>query len=93
MNRPGRLGGPQKHNTMKIYKLELTEVLMEHCSCDFYDSHIVVAENGTEARRLAKNKHADEGADVWDDANLTLLGTYTGTETKAFIACSSFNAG
>jgi len=80
---------------MKIYKLELTEELMEryHCSCDFCDAFVVVAKNGTEARRLAKNKHEDEGADVWDDADLTELGTYTGTETRPFVVLSSFNAG
>ena len=75
---------------MNIYSLNIDCV-----GYDTYDAHVVVANNEQEARRLAsEGKKFCEGARVWlESAAVTLEGTYTGTEVKPHIICSSFNAG
>lgn len=73
---------------MKIY-------LIEHKKTDFdcYMGHVIVANNETEVRELAKKGYADEGEDVWNKATVTEEGNYSGKIKKPFKLLSDFNAG
>lgn len=58
-----------------------------------YLGHVIVANNETEVRELSKKNSASEGIDIWDNATVTVIGEYTGNETKPFILLSDFRAG
>lgn len=60
---------------------------------DCYDSHIIIANTKSEVRKFAIDKFADEGKEIWETANIEILGKYKGSNNKPFIALSSFNAG
>ena len=73
---------------MKIWTIEHEE--------PYYDSfcgHVVVANSEDEVKQLAKKKAADEGEDIWNDAEIKECGKYTGNKTKPFILMSDFWAG
>lgn len=74
---------------MKIYKITCGNYI----GYDFYDSHIIVANNKYEVIELAKLQSADEGEEVWDSGKIECIGPYEGLQEKPFILLSSFNAG
>ena len=59
------------------------------CHSDF----VIVANNETEVREMAKKMAADEGKGPWETAKITEEGTYTGKETKPFRLLASYHAG
>lgn len=73
---------------MKIYKIDHKEF-----NYDAYMGHVIIANTEDEVRKLAQDKFADEGKDVWVVANIECHGQYTGKETTPFILLSDFNAG
>ena len=74
---------------MKIYKIRHTTF-----DYDFYVGHVVVANNESEVRGLAKSKKDGmECADVWDVASIECVGVYAGEEMKPFILLSDYRAG
>lgn len=60
---------------------------------DCYSDFVIVANNETEVREMAKKMAADEGEDVWETAEITEEGVYTGKETEPFCLLDSFHAG
>lgn len=72
---------------MKIYTIE-----HEKFDYDSYMGHVVVANSEEEVRQLAKEKSADEGKDVWDNAKVEECGEYTCHRTEPFILMSDFRA-
>jgi hypothetical protein len=60
---------------------------------DSYSGHVVVANSEEEVRILAKKDSADEGELVWDTANVSIVGEYSGDKTDPFILLSDFHAG
>lgn len=60
---------------------------------DQYDQHVIVSQTKDQAIKMAMNKSADEGPDIWLRATIENIGIYNGPEENDFIVCSSFNAG
>ena len=73
---------------MDIYLIEHTEL-----GYDYYMAHVIVAYNYTEVKILAKNICGDEEEAVWDKAQITNVGKYTGNQVEPFILLSDFRAG
>lgn len=73
---------------MKIYKIKINRT-----GWDYYDSHIIVANNKKEVIKLTKDGCADEGEEIWETALITEVGISNTKETKPFFLLSSFNAG
>ena len=73
---------------MKIFLIEHDEF-----NYDAYLGHVIVANDETEVRKLAKEGSADEGKEVWDKATVTIEGEYTGTKTEPFKMLCDFRAG
>lgn len=72
---------------MKIFKISHSSYGYEK-----YLGHVIVANSVQEVRQLAKDCAADEGEDVWNDAEVTECGNYT-AQTNSFILLSDFRAG
>ena len=60
---------------------------------DCYSHFVIVANNETEVRNMAKEMAADEGKEPWEIAKITEEGIYTGKETEPFCLLDSFHAG
>lgn len=80
---------------MYIYKISLAIEDSNRLTYvyDYFDSHIIASHKPCEAKKLAAEKAADEGREVWSRAKVTLVGRYIGEEVNPFILLSSFNAG
>lgn len=75
---------------MKIFKIYCNDFQ----GYDYYDSHVIVANNVQEVIDLAKKESADEGEENWDNSSIiNKVGIYTGEKKEPFILLSSFNAG
>lgn len=59
---------------------------------DSYDSHVIIANNEDEVRKLASIRHGDEGANAWLDLKLTEVSEIK-ISGESRIILSSFNAG
>ena len=75
---------------MKMYIYTITH---DDFGYDCYHGHTIVAENIPQAVKLAKDKAADEGKDVWSGAGVQDHGVYTGANKEPFILMSDYNAG
>lgn len=73
---------------MKIYLINIG-----YQGYDTYSGHIIVANNITQVRKLAKDIAWEEGEYACEMAEVSVEGTYTGNETTPFILLSSFHAG
>ena len=73
---------------MKIYRIHHNEY-----SYDVYMGHVIVATNEDEVRFLAKSEAGDEGAEIWETAEIEMFGGYSGGEKNPFITLSDFRAG
>lgn len=60
---------------------------------DQYMGFVIVSQTEEMVRLLARNNSADEGKEVWNEAEIEEIGNYTGTSQSAFILMSDFRAG
>ncbi len=66
---------------MKIFLLQnMQEIDYDHCS-----EMVVIADDESEARKIAKREACQEGKKAWDTASAMELGVYTGSEVQAFL--------
>jgi 5-keto 4-deoxyuronate isomerase len=86
-----------RRRTFKIYHLD--RIFTETTSSVLYDCNngfVVIAETVQEARELASDSAADEGAGVWLDrrkSTITEIGTAGKDEQKSRIVIRDFHAG
>lgn len=73
----------------KIYLVERTDSTQGY---DEYDSFVVVAKSPGQARQFCAEEAADEGPNVWLNAQTTLLAKSV-IEGEPRIVLGSFNAG
>lgn len=75
---------------MNIYEISRNSY-RDRVGWDAYSTHIIAAFTEDEARKLASEKAADEGKEVWLNpikTSIEPIGIYTGKETTPFIICS-----
>lgn len=60
---------------------------------DVYNGHVVIANDESEVRQLAKSLACGEGEDVWDVAEIQQVGIYIDSKKEPFILLSDFSAG
>ena len=70
---------------MKIYLIS-----HERYGSDHFIAHVVVAHSKDKVRNIAKNCHANEGTEIWDNAKIIVCGNYTGKRKRPFILLSEF---
>lgn len=84
-HRPGLRG----ENGMMIYKL----VHVGSKGYDVYDAFVILAENESEARRIAADNSAGEGSEIWmsnTHSSCTVIGV--SDEREPGVVLGSFNA-
>lgn len=75
------------NNTMKIYLIGHDQFVI-----DGYSHFVMVANDKTEVRKMAKMMASGEGKAIWDTANITEEGIYTGNQTEPFCLLVSYHA-
>jgi len=70
---------------MKIYLIS-----HERYGSDHFIAHVVVAHSKDEVHNMSKERHANEGSQVWDNAKIIVCGDYTGKRKRPFILLSKF---